>query len=142
MIFRKLGFEVLYQVPTGWQRSPVKELHLSEGSNYDEVITHDGKTIQLTPAYTALLEFTGAFDTAGQPIFHGHLCIDLDEDIWEVIFADGAFMFCHGEETLPLSNEVCMRMRIVGDSIRDANLIIPDKGVEVLEAAEKKASEI
>lgn len=142
MIYRKLGFEVLYQTPEGWVRSTVKEVHISEGSNYDEVITSDGKTVQLTPAYTALLEFTGGFDKVGAPIFHGHLCVDDDEDIWEVIFANSAFMFCHGEETLPLSNEVCMKMRIVGDSIRDANLIIPDNGVEVLEAAESKASEV
>ena len=141
MIYRKIGFEVLYQTSEGWSRSGVKELHLSEGSAYDEAITFDGKTVQLNPAYTALLEFTNAFDQDGAPIFHGHLCIDEDESVWEVIFADSAFVLCRGEEIKPLTNENAMKVRIVGDAIRNSNLIIPSNGVEVLEAAEKKATE-
>lgn len=140
MIYRKLGFEVVYQTPLGWERSRVKELHLSEGSAYDEVITFDGKTVQLTPGYTSLLEFTGKFDIDGKPIFHGHLCIDQDEAVFEVVFVDGAFQFQKGETLLPMSETTCMTMRIVGDAIRNSNLIIPDIGPEVLEAAEKKAA--
>lgn len=158
MIYRKLGFEVIYQTPEGIEqpevgfsklpdgrkrqfvRASVKELHFAEGSGYDEAITTDGKTVQLNPTYTALLEFTGAFDKAGAPIFHGHICLDENDDAWEVIFADGAFMLCRGEETKPLSNENAMQVRIVGDSIRNVNLLAPADGVEKLEAAEAAAA--
>lgn len=141
MIYRKVGFEVLCKTAEGWYRGRVKELHFSEGSGYDEAITFDGKTVQLTPEYTALLQFTGQFDIDANPIFDAALVVDEDDSVWEVIFADASFMLRRDEETKPLNTENSMKVRIVGDAIRDAKLIVPSNGVEVLEAAEKKAAD-
>jgi len=142
MITRKIGFDVVYQQEKEvYTRERVRAIQFStDGSGYDEAMTASGKKVQLNPLYAFLLQFTGEFDRAGAPVHHGDLLADDDGIIFEVMFYNGAY-WLHApgdEEGKALDNQSCATLRIVGDVIRNASMIVPPNAEAVVIAATER----
>lgn len=143
MIYRPLKFQVEYQTGLAgayiWVRENVAEMLCSPVMGVTSVKTESGKELGVDPMNCSILQFTGVFDRDGKEIYHAHLLTNDKGDIYEVMIAEGSFILVKGETDTPLTNELAMTLRIVGDALHDAKLLMPEKPEEIFKAsAERK----
>lgn len=142
MINRPIVFEIVYKLGNGeYVREAVQSLKFPADSGYLEAKTPTSDAVQVNPLYTSLLQFTGEFDIEGKPIFHGHILGDTEHpgEVYEVVFYNGGFHLVKNDEPRDLTNEVCMKLKIVGDAIQNADMLAPDKPEEaILASVERK----
>lgn len=135
MIYRTIKFEVLYDVGTAgapeWKREAVAEMLCVPQFGVTSVKTVTDVEVALDPLKVSLLQSTGAFDKIGREIFHADILADeIAGEIYQVIFAEGSFYLSKGEAIYPLENERVMKLKVVGDAIRDEKLLVPDKPID------------
>lgn len=88
---------------------------------------------------TFLFEDTGMFDGENRLIFHGDIITNPAGDLFSVIYYFGAFWLQKGDgEGIPLTEELCRTLKVVGDIVRDSRLLIPEEIPQVLKDADKK----
>lgn len=142
MIYRPIKFEALFDIGSAgkpeWKREPVVELLSVPQFGITSIKTTSGYEIELDPMKVSLLEFTGMFDREGMEIYHAHLLADDDGHIWQVIYARGCFMLNMGNDLCGLSEEICMKLKIVGDALQNAALLAPENPEQALEDSKKR----
>jgi len=73
---------------------------------------------------TFLLQFTGSFDKEGTAIYHGELLQDENEIIYEVLNVCGSFVILDEQgEPILLTDDVCRKMKVIGNVMADRQLI-------------------
>lgn len=137
MIYRTLKFEVLYDVGTAgapdWKREAVAEMLCTPEFGVTSVKTVTDVELALDPLKVSLLQSTGTFDKIGREIFHADILADEKAgEIYQVIFAEGCFYLSRNEAIYPLENERVMKLKVIGDSIRNEKLLMPEKPVDQL----------
>ena len=139
MIYRQIKFEVMYDVGTAgapeWKREAVAEMLCNPAFGVTSVKTVTDVEIALDPMKVSLLQSTGSFDMKGAEIYHAHLLIDAEGDIWQVIYANAAFMLNKGETLKQLDDIFCSTLTIIGDAITGEKLIAPENVDELMEAS-------
>ena len=135
MITRKVGFQVIYQTaPQKFEREEVKAITFGLGSDYDRVKTATDKDVQVQPGYACIVQFVDQFDQDAKPLFHGDILSDAEGNLSEIVFYNGGF-FLHPKDTedmLPLTIENTSTKKVIGDIVRNANLLTPDAAMEIL----------
>ena len=125
MIYRTLKFQVLHKEGESWKREPVKDIALTDmGVGSVRVDNEDETEIRIDWLNTFLLQFTGSFDKEGTAIYHGELLQDEAEVIYEVLNVCGSFIILDDQgEPILLSDEVCRKMKVIGNVMADRELI-------------------
>ena len=139
MIFRPIKFQIVHMINGEWKRDTVEEMLFDKQSGVNAIKTFSGLEIPIDPMQNSILQFTGQFDKDGKEIYHAHLLVDeVRGDVWEVVAFNGNFHLHCGEKTTELSNENCMLLKIVGDSISNKNLQDTKTAEEILADSQKR----
>lgn len=138
MIFKQIKFQVIYKVGDDFRREDVSEMLCNPEYGVTSIKTITDAEMPFDPMSTALLQFTGMFDRDGAQIFHAHLLADDEGNIFEVVAYHGGFHLKQGEKPYELSEENCMKLRIIGDALRDAKLLMPESPEEIMRASTER----
>lgn len=143
MIYRQLKFEVVYDVgEVGrpiWKREPVAEMLCAPEFGVTSVKTISDVELALDPLKVSLLQSIGMYDKEGSEIFHAHVLVEDEKTAFQVVFANGCFYLNRAEELIVATDEVCRKLKIVGDIFGEYDLVDPqDAEKKVLESKERK----
>lgn len=142
MIYRIVKLEVMYDVGSAgvpdWKREAIEELLSSPQFGITSVKTITGVEMAVDPMKVSLLQSVGMFDKTGVEIYHAHILIDAAGDMWQVIYANGAFMLNKGDELKQLDDAFCATLTIVGDSISNEKLLAPENVDELMKNSQER----
>lgn len=99
-----------------------------------------GKPMLVDEETVYLFQSTNAFDKHSRLIFHGDILKGNDGTLYEVFYANGSFFIVGGNgEPLMLFDEVVRRVEVVGDVIRNYDLVAQkiDESIFIKEGADK-----
>lgn len=130
MIYRPVKFQVMYNVGAPgkpeWKREGIAEMLCNPEFGISALRTVSDVEINIDPMFVSLLQFTGMFDKDGTEIYHAHILANDAGDLYEVIAAHGCLLLKQGEKMSMLSEDVCKELKVIGDSLANANLLMPE----------------
>ena len=140
MIFKQIKFQVVYKVGEDFHREDISELLCNPEFGVTSIKTVTGFELAYDPLSTALFQFTGQFDQKGAQIYHGDLLADAEGEMYEVVSYYGGYHLkqISSERMYILSDEVCMKLQVIGDAMRHASLLMPADPEAVMKASTER----
>jgi len=82
-----------------------------------------GNNLEMMGTTLILMQFTGLHDKNNVDFFEGDIATDINDEKYEVIFSDGAFVVIHDGNVIELLSEVASDIEIIGNIYENPNLL-------------------